>query len=217
MHEKTLNSLIGAWERPAARGEDRLGMLLGPRRRTRSEGHRQCRVITDLFPGRRRSPCMERGVPDRHGPGRSRPQKVRLENSRLASIWNTHTPILVDVGIVLSTRALPDKYRQLNPSSRSHLYSFSLMISVSSFSPHLSLRIPAYAPLSLGWSPTHQVPSMSFHDCVFDSSGRACAADVTISSAAMPANTVFFTRRSGNESNRALALPCRWRSRPQYQ
>src|SRR5215467_15788892 len=114
---------------------------------------------------------------------------------QLAIISSTHTPILADVGIVLSTRALPDEFRQLNPSSRSHLYSFSLMISVSSFSPHLSLRIPAYAPLSLGWSPTHQVPSTSFQDCVFDSSGRACAADVTISSAAMPANTVFFTRR----------------------
>src|SRR5262249_11474724 len=86
---------------------------------------------------------------------------------------------------------LPDKYRQLNPSSRSHLYSFSLMISVSSSSPHLSLRIPTYAPLSLGWSPTHQVPSRSFHDCVFDSTGRACAADAAISSAAIPTNSIF--------------------------
>jgi len=108
---------------------------------------------------------------------------------QLAIIWNTHTPILVDVGIVLSTRALPDKYRQLNSSSRSHLYSFSLMISVSSFSSHLSLRVPTYAPLSLGWSPTHQVPSTSFQDCVFDSSGRACAAGVTISNAATPAKS----------------------------
>jgi hypothetical protein len=58
------------------------------------------------------------------------------------------------------------------------------MTSVSSFSPHLSLAIPTYASLSLGWSPTHQVPCMSFHDCDFDNSGRACAADVAISNAA---------------------------------
>src|SRR5215468_9394728 len=77
--------------------------------------------------------------------------------------------------MVLSKRALPDEYRQRNSSSCSQcsqLYPFSPMISVSSFSPHLSLRIPEYASLSLGWSPTHQVPSKSFHDCVFDSSGR---------------------------------------------
>src|SRR5215470_15870769 len=66
------------------------------------------------------------------------------------------------------------------------------MISVSSFSPHLSPRIPEYASLSLGWSPTHQVPSMSFHDCVFDSSGRACAADVAISRAAIPVKNSLF-------------------------
>jgi hypothetical protein len=54
-----------------------------------------------------------------------------------ATMWKTHTPtLLVDAGIVLSKRALPDEYRQLNPSSRSHLYPFSPMISVASFSPH---------------------------------------------------------------------------------
>src|SRR5262245_31828098 len=107
-------------------------------------------------------------------------------------MWKTHMPtVLVDAGMVLSIRALPDKYRQLNPSSRSHLYPFSLMISVCSFSPHLSLAIPTYASLSLGWSPTHQVPCMSFHDCDFDT-GRACAADVAISSAATALRSSFF-------------------------
>jgi hypothetical protein len=54
-----------------------------------------------------------------------------------AIMWKTHTPtVLVDAGIVLSKRALPDKYRQLNLSSRSHVYPFSPMISVASFSPH---------------------------------------------------------------------------------
>jgi len=101
-----------------------------------------------------------------------------------AIMWKTHTPtVLVDAAIVLSRRALPDKYRQLNPSSCSHRYPFSLMISVFSSSPHLFLTIPTYASLSLGWSPTHQVPCMRFHDCVFDT-GRACAADVAISNAA---------------------------------
>src|SRR5215468_3699778 len=96
--------------------------------------------------------------------------------------------------MVLSKRALPDEYRQRNSSSCSQcsqLYPFSPMISVSSFSPHLSLRIPEYASLSLGWSPTHQVPSMSFHDCVFDGSGSASATDVVISSAAMPVSSSF--------------------------
>src|SRR5215469_9280755 len=112
-----------------------------------------------------------------------------------ALIWKTHTPtVLVDAAMVLSKRALPDEYRQRNTSSYSQLYPFSPMISVSSFSPHLSLRIPKYASLSLGWSPTHQVPSMSFHDCVFDSSGRACAAGVAISSAATPARSRSFIR-----------------------
>jgi hypothetical protein len=64
------------------------------------------------------------------------------------------------------------------------------MIGVASFSPHSSLRMPTYALVSLGWSPTHQVPNMSFHDCVFDSSGRAWATDVATSSAAM-ANSAF--------------------------
>src|SRR5262250_1091744 len=97
--------------------------------------------------------------------------------------------------MVLSKRALPDEYRQRNSSSCSQcsqLYPFSPMISVSSFSPHLSLRNPEYASLSLGWSPTHQVPSMSFHDCVFDSSGRACAADVAISRATIPVKNSLF-------------------------
>ena len=116
-----------------------------------------------------------------------------------AIMWKTHTPtVLVDAGIVLSRRALPDKYRQLNPSSCSHLYPFSLMISVSSFSPHLSLAIPTYASLSLGWSPTHQVPCMRFHDCDFDNSGRACAADVAISNAATPAKSVFLIHQVPN-------------------
>src|SRR5262249_36369097 len=54
-----------------------------------------------------------------------------------AIMWKTHTPtVLVDAGIVLSKRALPDKYRQLNLSSRSHVHAFSPMISVASFSPH---------------------------------------------------------------------------------
>src|ERR1700758_1532429 len=57
-----------------------------------------------------------------------------------ATMWKTHTPtVLVDAGIVLSKRALPDEYRQINPSSCSHLYPLSLMISVCSSSPHLSL------------------------------------------------------------------------------
>src|SRR5438270_2256585 len=64
------------------------------------------------------------------------------------------------------------------------------MISVASFSPYSSLRSPTYALVSLGWSPTHKVPNMSFHDCVFDSSGRAWATDVATSSAAM-ANSAF--------------------------
>src|SRR5215831_9173293 len=102
-----------------------------------------------------------------------------------AIMWKTHTPtVLVDAGIVLSKRALPDKYRQLNPSSCSHLYPLSLMISVCSSSPHLSLAIPTYAWLSVGWSPTHQVPCMSFHDCDFDNS-RVFASDVAISNAAI--------------------------------
>ena len=67
------------------------------------------------------------------------------------------------------------------------------MISVCSSSPHLSLAIPTYASLSLGWSPTHQVPCVSFHDCVFDNSGRACPADVAINDAAIPAKSVFLT------------------------
>src|SRR5207342_3361423 len=34
-----------------------------------------------------------------------------------ATMWKTHTPtVLVDAAIVLSKRALPDEYRQLNPS-----------------------------------------------------------------------------------------------------
>ena len=37
--------------------------------------------------------------------------------------------------------------------------------------------------VTLGWSSTHQVPTMSFHDFVFDNSGRACAADVATSNA----------------------------------
>ena len=79
------------------------------------------------------------------------------------------------------------------------------MISVSSFSPHLSLRIPKYASLSLGWSPTHQVPSMSYHDCVFDNSGRACAADVAITSAAIAVRSPLFTRMYRTAPNRASA------------
>jgi hypothetical protein len=99
-------------------------------------------------------------------------------------MWKTHTPtVLVDAGIALSKRALPDRYRQFSPSSCSHLYPLSLMISVCSSSPHLSLAIPAYASLSVGWLPTHQVPCMRFHDCDFDNS-RVCAADVAISNAA---------------------------------
>src|SRR5215813_1353471 len=114
--------------------------------------------------------------------------------TQAALMWKTHTPtVLVDAAMVLSKRALPDEYRQRHSSSCSQLYPFSPMISVSSFSPHLSLRIPEYASLSLGWSPTHQVPSMSFHDCVFDSSGRACAADVAISRAAIPVKNSLFT------------------------
>src|SRR5215469_7589954 len=54
-----------------------------------------------------------------------------------ATMWKTHTPtVLVDAAIVLSKRALPAEYRQLNPSSRSHVYPFSPMTSVTSFSPH---------------------------------------------------------------------------------
>jgi hypothetical protein len=54
-----------------------------------------------------------------------------------ATMWKTHTPtVLVDAATVLSKRALPDEYRQLNPSSRSHVYPFSPMTSVASFSPH---------------------------------------------------------------------------------
>jgi len=54
-----------------------------------------------------------------------------------ATMWKTHTPtVLVDAAIVLSKRALPDEYRQLNPSSRCHVYPFSPMTSVASFSPH---------------------------------------------------------------------------------
>jgi hypothetical protein len=105
----------------------------------------------------------------------------------------THTPsVFVDAGIVLSKRALPDEYRQLNPSSRSHLYPFSPMISVASFSPHWSLAIPTYTSLSLGWSPTHQVPSVSFHDSVFENLGRACAAVVAISNAATLVRSNWF-------------------------
>src|SRR6266576_2305201 len=86
-----------------------------------------------------------------------------------ATMWKTHTPtVRVDAAIVLSKRALPDEYRPLNPSSRSHVYPFSPMLSVASFSPHSSLVIPTYASLSLGCSPTHQVPSVSFHDSAFD-------------------------------------------------
>ena len=56
---------------------------------------------------------------------------------QLATMWKTHTPtVLVDAAIVLSKRALPDEYRQLSPSSRSHTYPFSPTISVASFSPH---------------------------------------------------------------------------------
>jgi hypothetical protein len=102
-----------------------------------------------------------------------------------AIMWKTHTPtVLVDAGIVLSKRAFPDKYRQLNPSSCSHVYPLSLTISVCSSSPHLSLAIPTYASLPVGWSPTHQVPCMSFHDCDFDNL-RVCAGDVAISNAAI--------------------------------
>src|SRR5215472_348015 len=50
--------------------------------------------------------------------------------------------------------------------------------------PTTRLAIPKYASSSLGWLPTHQVPSVSFHDCVFENSGRACVADVAISNAA---------------------------------
>jgi hypothetical protein len=110
-----------------------------------------------------------------------------------ATMWKTHTPsVFVDAGIVLSKRALPDEYRQLNPSSRSHLYPFSPMISVASFSPHWSLAIPTYTSLSLGWSPTHQVPSVSFHDSVFENLGRACAAVVAISNAATLVRSNWF-------------------------
>jgi hypothetical protein len=118
-----------------------------------------------------------------------------------AIMWKTHTPtVLVDAGIVLSKRALPDKYRQLNPSSCSHLYPLSPMISVCSSSPHLSLAIPTYASLSVGWSPTHQVPCMSFHDCDFDNS-RVCPADVAISNAAT------LVRSSASAQNRTCAFP----------
>jgi hypothetical protein len=54
---------------------------------------------------------------------------------------------------------------------------------------------------SPGWSPTHQVPSMSFHDCVFDSSGRACAADVAISRAAIPVKNSLFQINLPPEAN----------------
>src|SRR5262245_53094549 len=108
-------------------------------------------------------------------------------------MWKTHTPtVLVDAAMVLSKRALPDEYRQRNSSSCSQLYPFSPMISVSSFSPHLSLRNPEYASLSLGWSPTHQVPSMSFHECVLSSPGRSSATDVAISTAAIPVKHSLF-------------------------
>jgi hypothetical protein len=104
---------------------------------------------------------------------------------QVATMRKTHTPTaLVDAVIVLSKRALPDEYRQLSSSSRCHVYPFSPMISVASFSPHSSLAIPMYAPSSLGWSATHQVPSVSFHDSVFDNSGRACAAEVAMRNAA---------------------------------
>src|SRR5262249_21911884 len=103
--------------------------------------------------------------------------------------------VLVDAGIVLSKRALPDEYRQLNRSSRSHVYPFSPMLSVASFSPHSSLAIPTYAPSSLGWSATHQVPSVSFHDSVFDNSERACAAEVAISNAATLVRSKLCPRR----------------------
>jgi len=113
-----------------------------------------------------------------------------------ATMWKTHTPtVLVDAAIVLSKRALPDEYRQLNPSSRSHVYPFSPMVSVASFSPHSSLAIPTYAPSSLGWSATHQVPSVSFHDSVFDNSGRACAAEVAISNTATLIRSKLCPRR----------------------
>jgi hypothetical protein len=119
--------------------------------------------------------------------------------------------VLVDAAIVLSRRALPDKYRQLNSSSCSHRYPFSLMISVFSSSPHLSLAIPTYASLSLGWSPTHQVPCVSFHDCVFDNLGRACAADVAISNAETPAkSTRVFIGYFGTRSYPVLRFVARY-------
>ena len=95
----------------------------------------------------------------------------------------------------MSKRALPDEYRQLNPSSRSHVYPFSPMVSVASFSPHSSLAIPTYAPSSLGWSATHQVPSVSFHDSVFDNLGSVCAAEVAISNAATLVRSKLCARR----------------------
>src|SRR5262249_8898333 len=135
---------------------------------------------------------------------------------QVAIIRKTNTPsVLVDAAMVLSTRALPDEYLQRNTCSYSQLYPFSLMISVSSFSPHLSLRNPKYASLSLGWSPTHQVPSMSFHDCVFDSSGRACAADVAINKATLvrsklcPCRWLHIFRFQSRESSRAHAINMR--------
>ena len=128
-----------------------------------------------------------------------------------ATMWKTHTPtVRVDAAIVLSKRALPDEYRQLNPSSRSYVYPFSPMLSVASFSPHSSLVIPTYASLSLGCSPTHQVPSVSFHDSAFDNSGRACAAEVAISNAATLVRSKFCPRRVRNRtpapSRRGLGL-----------
>jgi hypothetical protein len=130
-----------------------------------------------------------------------------------ATMWKTHTPtVLVDAAIVLSKRALPDEYRQLNPSSRSHVYPFSPIVSVASFSPHSSLAIPTYAPSSLGWSATHQVPSVSLHDSVFDNSGRACAAEVAISNAATLVRSKLCPRRvrsrTPGSSRRAKPRPC---------
>src|SRR5262245_10555752 len=85
------------------------------------------------------------------------------------------------------------------------------MISVFSSSPHLSLAIPTYASLSLGWSPTHQIPCVSFHDCVFDNLGRACAADVAISNAATPAkSTRVFIGYFGTRSYPVLRFVARY-------
>ena len=69
------------------------------------------------------------------------------------------------------------------------------MVSVASFSPHSSLAIPTYAPSSLGWSATHQVPSVSFHDSVFDNLGSVCAAEVAISNAATLVRSKLCARR----------------------